>query len=162
MPLIRKSRGRTDGHHLTLLILFFTVSWRVFRTFDVGGHGLASPPVTAFSSSIVSSRFSLFASRFTSGLVIPTSHVVAAVVHRSGLDAAEFARRLSARGVETRPFFLGMHEQPVLRDRGLFQAEAYPVAERIARQGLYLPSGLGLQESQIDRVCEAVGEALRA
>jgi perosamine synthetase len=80
----------------------------------------------------------------------------------TGLDAAEFARRLSARGVETRPFFLGMHEQPVLRDRGLFQAEAYPVAERIARQGLYLPSGLGLQESQIDRVCQAVGEALRA
>lgn len=80
----------------------------------------------------------------------------------TGMDAAEFARRLSARGVETRPFFLGMHEQPVLRDRALFVGEAYPVAERIARQGLYLPSGLGLQESQIDRVCQAVGEALRA
>jgi perosamine synthetase len=79
----------------------------------------------------------------------------------TGLDATEFARRLASRGVETRPFFLGMHEQPVLRDRGLFHAESYPVAERIARQGLYLPSGLGLQDSQIDRVCQAVGEALR-
>jgi dTDP-4-amino-4,6-dideoxygalactose transaminase len=34
------------------------------------------------------------------------------------------------------------------------------VAERIARYGLYLPSGLALEEAQIDRVCEALREAL--
>jgi perosamine synthetase len=78
----------------------------------------------------------------------------------TGLDAEEFARRLAALGVETRPFFLGMHEQPVLRDRGLFANESYPVAKRIARQGLYLPSGLSLEESQIERVCDAVREVL--
>jgi perosamine synthetase len=78
----------------------------------------------------------------------------------TGLDAVEFARRLAARGIETRPFFLGMHEQPVLRDRGLFVDEVYPVAERIARQGLYLPSGLSLSESQVDQVCDAVREVL--
>lgn len=83
------------------------------------------------------------------------------VLHEdTGLDADEFARRLRASGVETRPFFLGMHEQPVLRERGLFAGESYPVAERIARQGLYLPSGLGLEEEQIDRVCQAVAQAL--
>jgi perosamine synthetase len=76
------------------------------------------------------------------------------------LDADEFARRLKQLGVETRPFFLGMHEQPVLRERGLFAGETYPVAERIARQGLYLPSGLGLDEAQIDQVCQAVRETL--
>ena len=43
---------------------------------------------------------------------------------------------------------------------GLFAGESYPVAERIARRGLYLPSGLGLDESQIEQVCQAVGEAL--
>jgi perosamine synthetase len=78
----------------------------------------------------------------------------------TGLDAEQFARRLKDRDVETRPFFLGMHEQPVLRERGLFAGERYPVAERIARQGLYLPSGLALGEAQIDRVCAAVREAL--
>ena len=71
------------------------------------------------------------------------------------------ARRLAGRGVETRPFFLGMHEQPVLRERGLFAGESYPVAERIARQGLYLPSGLGLEEAQIERVCQAVARGAR-
>jgi perosamine synthetase len=78
----------------------------------------------------------------------------------TGLEAEEFARRLAAQGVETRPFFLGMHEQPVLRKRGLFAGESYPIAERIARQGLYLPSGLGLEEAQIERVCQAVREVL--
>ena len=62
------------------------------------------------------------------------------------------------RGVETRPFFLGMHEQPVLRERGLFAGESYPVAERIARQGLYLPSGLASTRRRSTRVCQAVRE----
>jgi perosamine synthetase len=82
------------------------------------------------------------------------------VREETGLDAVEFARRLAAHGVETRPFFLGMHEQPVLRERGLFAGESYPVAERIARQGLYLPSGLALDEAQIAQVCAAVRAVL--
>ena len=78
----------------------------------------------------------------------------------TGLDAIELAKRLKARGVETRPFFLGMHEQPVFLERGLFLHESYPVAERIARQGLYLPSGLTLTEAQIDAVCDVLVDAL--
>ena len=40
----------------------------------------------------------------------------------------------------TRPFFLGMHEQPVFQDMGLFLDEHYPVAEHIAaRDCTYLP-----------------------
>jgi perosamine synthetase len=74
----------------------------------------------------------------------------------SGLDAAAFAKKLKTQGVETRPFFLGMHEQPVFHERGLFIGEQYPVAERIARQGLYLPSGLTLTEGQVDEVCEII------
>jgi len=58
--------------------------------------------------------------------------------------------------VETRPFFLGMHEQPVFHDMGLFRGEKYPVAEHLARQGLYLPSGLTLTDVQLDQVCVAV------
>jgi len=78
----------------------------------------------------------------------------------TGLDAAKFARRLKALGVETRPFFLGMHEQPVFQARGWFQEERYPVAERLARQGLYLPSGLTLTEAEILQVCQTVKKAL--
>ena len=74
----------------------------------------------------------------------------------TGLDAVQFAQKLKEKGVETRPFFMGMHEQPVFLNMGLFQNEKYPVAEHIARQGLYLPSGLTLTEQQIDKVFETV------
>jgi perosamine synthetase len=79
----------------------------------------------------------------------------------TGMDAVEFARRLHSAGVETRPFFLGMHEQPVLRKMGLYLAERYPVAERIARQGLYLPSGMALTAEQLDKVDFVVHEVLK-
>ncbi len=83
------------------------------------------------------------------------------VLHEStGFDAATFGKRLREQGVETRPFFLGMHEQPVFRQMGLFAGERYPVAERIARQGLYLPSGLALTEAQLAGVCATVRKAL--
>ncbi|HYH23299.1 MAG TPA: DegT/DnrJ/EryC1/StrS family aminotransferase [Azospirillum sp.] len=75
-------------------------------------------------------------------------------------DAAGFAARLRERGVDTRPFFLGMHEQPALLKRGLFRDEGYPVAERLARRALYLPSGLGLGEAELDHVAEAVRTVL--
>jgi perosamine synthetase len=75
---------------------------------------------------------------------------------RLEVTAAEFSNRLTRRGIMTRPFFLGMHEQPVLRDAGWFPGESYPVAELLARQGLYLPSGLALTQDQLDEVCRAV------
>ena len=64
--------------------------------------------------------------------------------------------RLAAAGVGSRPFFWPMHEQPVFRKRGLFAGEQYPVAERIARRGFYVPSGLALTEAQMSRVVVAV------
>ena len=76
-------------------------------------------------------------------------------------DAVGFAQRLKALGVETRPFFLGMHEQPVYLDKGFFKDAHYPVCERIARRGLYVPSGLALTLEQIEKVSDAVRRALR-
>jgi len=77
-----------------------------------------------------------------------------------GLDAAEMMRELGRRGIGTRPFFLGLQEQPALHGLGLFKGERYPVTERIARQGLYLPSGLTLTEKQVDEVVAAVSEVI--
>ncbi len=78
----------------------------------------------------------------------------------TSMNASQMAQRLRDRGIDTRPFFLGMHEQPVFQQMGLFRDEKYPVAERLARRGLYLPSGLTLTESQIDEVTEAVKDIL--
>jgi perosamine synthetase len=82
------------------------------------------------------------------------------LAEESGFDAEQLAALLAERGIATRPFFLGLHEQPVFHDLGLFVGERYPVAERIARQGLYLPSGLTITDEQISVVITAIQEAL--
>jgi perosamine synthetase len=77
-----------------------------------------------------------------------------------GFDAVEAMRRLSVRGIGARPFFWPMHEQPVFQRIGLFIDEKYPVAERMARRGFYVPSGLALSEEQIHTVASAVKSIL--
>jgi perosamine synthetase len=78
----------------------------------------------------------------------------------AGMDALMLASKLADYGVMTRPFFLGIHRQPVFQQMGLFGNERYPVADRIAQQGLYLPSGLTLSESLIDQVCDSLFKVL--
>jgi perosamine synthetase len=73
-------------------------------------------------------------------------------------DAEEAMRRFGEYKIGTRPFFWPMHEQPVFRKAGLFAGERHPVAERIARRGFYLPSGLALTTEQINRVAEVAIE----
>jgi perosamine synthetase len=74
--------------------------------------------------------------------------------------ATEAMQRLRQQQIGTRPFFWCLHEQPVFRKMGLFQEESCPVAERLARRGFYLPSGLALTEVEIERVAEAVKAVL--
>jgi perosamine synthetase len=71
-------------------------------------------------------------------------------------DAAELARRLGRLDVETRPLFLGLHEQPMWRER----AQALRVTERLARRGLYLPSSVDLTDAEQDATCDALARAM--
>lgn len=76
-------------------------------------------------------------------------------------DAKEAMARLGNAGVGTRPFFWPMHEQPVFLKSGLFRGEKCPVAERLARRGFYVPSGMALTDAQMDHVAAAVRDLLR-
>jgi perosamine synthetase len=73
-------------------------------------------------------------------------------------DAVEGIKRLRARGIDGRHFFWPIHEQPVFRKRGWFLSERCPNAERIARRGLYLPSGLGLTVEEAESSAHALLE----
>jgi perosamine synthetase len=75
-------------------------------------------------------------------------------------DAEEAMRFLGERRIGTRPFFWPMHEQPVFQRMVLFEGERFPVAERLARRGFYLPSGLALTDAQMDEVTAALTEIL--
>lgn len=75
-------------------------------------------------------------------------------------DAEGICKLLGARGIGTRPFFWNMHEQPVLRKMGLFKNEKHPHAERIARRGFYVPSGLAMTEEQMKEVSSILWDIL--
>jgi perosamine synthetase len=79
----------------------------------------------------------------------------------TSVSSSQLADRLRELGVETRPFFLGMHEQPVFHQMGLFSNEYYPVAECLSRQGLYIPSGVAITDRQISEVASALRECLK-
>jgi perosamine synthetase len=53
-----------------------------------------------------------------------------------------------------------MHVQPALHDLGLFKGETYPVTALATKQGLYLPSGMALTETQVDEVIAALRKCL--
>ncbi|MCX6122124.1 MAG: DegT/DnrJ/EryC1/StrS family aminotransferase [Ignavibacteriales bacterium] len=76
------------------------------------------------------------------------------------VDNDEIMSKLRARNIGTRPFFWPMHEQPVLKRMGLFMNESYPIAERIARKGFYLPSGLTLTNDNIEYIVNSLKEVL--
>jgi perosamine synthetase len=77
-----------------------------------------------------------------------------------GINALQVQQALAEHGIGTRPFFLGLHEQPAAHDLGFFKGERYPVTERISRQGLYLPSGLTLKVDQVEQVVATLKSVL--
>ena len=73
----------------------------------------------------------------------------------TGLTVDAVRLGLSKRGVDTRPFFHPTHTLPPYRTD-----VRLPVAEELASRGLNLPSGVGLEQGQIERVAQALAEAL--
>jgi perosamine synthetase len=79
------------------------------------------------------------------------------VGERLGPSRDELRRRLAADGIETRSFFVPLHLQPAyLRDNA---GRRHPVAERLGRSGLYLPSAPSLTEDDVARVAGAIRRA---
>ncbi|MCA2846810.1 MAG: DegT/DnrJ/EryC1/StrS family aminotransferase [Pseudanabaena sp. M135S2SP2A07QC] len=75
-------------------------------------------------------------------------------------DTETAMKKLSEYKIGTRPFFWCMHEQPVFQKMGLFEKVSCPVAEKLARRGFYVPSGLALTEEQIGQVSTNLREVL--
>ena len=63
---------------------------------------------------------------------------------------------LRARGIDSRPFFVPLHELPPYR-----QDAPFPVATALGAKGINLPSGTGLRSDEIATVCDALRELAR-
>jgi len=79
-----------------------------------------------------------------------------------GINSETLQGLLRKRGIGTRPFFLGLHAQPVFLDMEIgFDPEGFPNADNAFRYGCYLPSGLTLTKDKVDLVCDALAETLK-
>ena len=76
-----------------------------------------------------------------------------------GMSRDELMNKLEKKGIETRTFFIPMHEQPVFQNMGLFKGESYPMAEELSRKGINLPSGSGLKEKEVRYICDVIKES---
>jgi len=65
---------------------------------------------------------------------------------------------LQERGIETRPVFYPIHTLPPYRNS--LHKDSFPIAERIARQGINLPTWAGLTREDVRYVCNSLLECL--
>jgi len=75
-----------------------------------------------------------------------------------GMSRDELMGKLEEKDIQTRAFFIPMHEQIVYKKMGLYKDENYPVADELSRKGVYLPSSSGLTGEQIEFICNAIKE----
>lgn len=76
----------------------------------------------------------------------------------SSLTRDELAAQLAQKGIETRPVFFPLHSMPAFAGCG---AEGqFPVTERLAAQGLSLPSGAAVDDGDISVVTKAMRDSL--
>ena len=66
------------------------------------------------------------------------------------ISASRLMVLLSEMEIETRPFFIPMHELPPYLSK-----ESFPVAEELSKNGLNLPSAISLKDSDIKYICDA-------
>ncbi|MES2480831.1 MAG: DegT/DnrJ/EryC1/StrS family aminotransferase, partial [Pseudomonadota bacterium] len=78
-----------------------------------------------------------------------------------GINSAEFIRRLAAELIEARPLWKPMHLQPVFTGSSYFADGDVSVSDRLFEQGVCLPSGSNMSETQIERVVDTIRKVLK-
>lgn len=78
----------------------------------------------------------------------------------AGVTRDELQARLSSRGISTSVHFRALHLHPYYRDRFGLRRGMFPEAEAISDQTLSLPLSAAMTASAVDRVIEALHEAL--
>lgn len=79
----------------------------------------------------------------------------------TGFTADEIMRSLREDQIGCRPFFLGLHRQPALKNKGLFNSGEFPNTDFASQHGFYLPSSIFLQEKDIDFIINCLKKTLQ-
>ena len=73
------------------------------------------------------------------------------------INAKKAMTKLKQKNIQTSPFFWPMHKQKIL-SKYKFNSKNFKNSEYISNYGLYLPTSLKLNNSDIDFVCKCVNE----
>ena len=68
-----------------------------------------------------------------------------------GMSSRELGEQLKERGIETRPLFPPVHQQPIYNT-----GQSLPVCEKLSRCGLSLPSSANLNGDEIERITNEI------
>jgi perosamine synthetase len=75
----------------------------------------------------------------------------------AGIARDELSERLEENGIETRKFFYPLHEMPIYSKYAIY---SYPVASKISREGLNLPSSVKLSEDSVRYITQKIKESI--
>lgn len=78
-----------------------------------------------------------------------------------GIGRDELAAALAREEIETRPFFIPLHQLPPFAAASAERGDVLKVTERLGATGLNLPSFSGMTEDMVDRVCDAIERSRR-
>jgi perosamine synthetase len=76
-----------------------------------------------------------------------------------GITRDELTVGLASQAIETRTFFCPMNRQPCLLELPEFREVSCPVADKLWRTGLYLPSTYTLSDDELDRIRDTIAAA---
>ena len=77
------------------------------------------------------------------------------LIKNSKVSKQELMKSLVDSGIESRPFFYPLHRMPPYHSN-----EKFPVSDYISDHGISLPSYAGMEEKDIDYICDCIKKAL--
>ena len=78
---------------------------------------------------------------------------------RFGINRDQLMNRLNDKGIETRPFFVPMNQQPVLQKLGFDSKNHYSISEMLSNFGINLPSSSSISNKDIIFICNEIKNA---
>jgi len=97
---------------------------------------------------------------FIESFTTRTSWFVYVIRFDKKINRDEMAKRLDARGIPVRPYFLPIHLQPYMVEKFGGREGDFPVTEDLGKRGLAIPFSGVMTEEEVDYVCNIIREEL--
>jgi perosamine synthetase len=84
----------------------------------------------------------------------------AVVIKSSAIDAKKIINAMAKRNIQCRPLFYNLNKQPFLSKFNIKDNRKYPVTDKLAKYGFYLPSSLKLTKKDVVYIVNQLKEVL--